>query len=80
VFFREPLLRWMRAREGADNVDSLVGESAIPLGDIAPGAHGRAELRGSAWNARNVDTTTLHAGQRYRVAAVHGLTLDLRQE
>jgi membrane protein implicated in regulation of membrane protease activity len=80
ALFRDPLLRWVRTRDGADTVDSLVGEVAVALGDIAPGGHGRGELRGSAWNARNVDTTTLLAGQRCRVVAVQGLTLDLRQE
>jgi inner membrane protein len=80
AFFREPLLRWMRSREGPDDVDSLLREVAIALGDIAPGGHGRAELRGSAWNARNVVSTTLLAGQRCRVVSVQGLTLDLRQE
>jgi membrane protein implicated in regulation of membrane protease activity len=76
--FREPLLGFMRMNE--QDVDSLVGEVAIPAGDIPPGRHGRAELRGSSWNARNVDTTTLAAGQRCRVVAVEGLMLDLRQE
>jgi membrane protein implicated in regulation of membrane protease activity len=80
VIFRDPLLRWMRQREREGEVDSLVGETAIALVDIPPGGYGRAELRGSTWNARNVDTTTLLSGQRCRVVAVEGLTLDLRQE
>jgi inner membrane protein len=76
--FRQPLLGYMRIHE--NNVDSLVGEVALASGEIPPGGHGRAELRGSSWNARNVDTTTLAAGQRCRVVAVQGLMLDLRQE
>ena len=77
--FRQPLLG--RLRVGQDHeVDSLVGEVAVPAADIAPGQHGRAELRGSSWSARNVDTSTLAAGQRCRVVAVQGLMLDLRQE
>jgi inner membrane protein len=76
--FRQPLLGYMRAHDHA--VDSLVGEVAVAAGDIAPGQHGRAELRGSSWHAHNVDTITLAAGQRCRVVAVHGLMLDLRQE
>ena len=78
--FRQPLLGWMRVREGSDQVDSLVGEIAIASGEIAPGQHGRAELRGSTWAARNVDTQALAVGQRCRVVAVQGLMLDLRQE
>jgi membrane protein implicated in regulation of membrane protease activity len=80
ALFREPLLRWMRLRDGVDEVDSLVGTVAIAAGDIAPGQHGRAELRGTGWSARNVGATPLAAGQRCRVVAVHGLMLDLREE
>jgi membrane protein implicated in regulation of membrane protease activity len=78
--FRQPLLGRLRIREDGHEVDALVGEVAIAIADIAPGQHGRAELRGSGWSARNVDTITLVAGQRCRVVAVQGLTLDLRQE
>ena len=76
--FRQPLLGRMR---GSDHeLDSHVGEVAVVAGDIPPGGHGRAELRGTGWSARNVDTITLAAGQRCRVVAVQGLMLDLRQE
>jgi hypothetical protein len=78
--FRQPLLGLMRIREGSGEVDSLVGEIAFASGEIPPGQHGRAELRGSSWAARNVDTQPLTAGQRCRVVAVQGLMLDLRQE
>jgi hypothetical protein len=78
--FRQPLLGRMRMAEHPDDVDSLVGEVAVAIADIAPGQHGRAELRGSGWAARNVGPATLAAGQRCRVLAVHGLTLDLREE
>jgi membrane protein implicated in regulation of membrane protease activity len=78
--FRQPLLGYMHVGQDDHDVDSLVGEVAVPAGDIAPGQHGRAELRGSSWSARNVDTSTLAAGQRCRVVAVRGLMLDLRQE
>jgi hypothetical protein len=80
ALFREPLLRRMRVHDRPGEVDSLVGEVAIASTDIPPGGHGRAELRGSAWNARNVDVVTLKAGQRCRVVAVEGLMLDLRSE
>jgi inner membrane protein len=78
--FRQPLLGAMRVGQPGHEVDALVGEVAIAAADIAPGKHGRAELRGSSWSARNVDTNTLTAGQRCRVVAVQGLMLDLRQE
>lgn len=80
AFFRRPLLRWIQSRTSREDVDSLAGEVAILMSDIPPGQYGRAELRGSGWTARNVDAVTLAAGQRARVVAVQGLTLDLRQE
>jgi len=80
AIFRDPLMRWMRLRDRADEVDSLVGEVAIVAGDIPPAQYGRAELRGASWNARNAGSTPLTAGQRARVVGVQGLMLDLRQE
>ncbi len=59
-------------------VDSLVGEQAIALEEIAAGSDGRAELRGTTWSARNVGETTLNRGQRCIVAAIEGLVLHIR--
>jgi membrane protein implicated in regulation of membrane protease activity len=80
ALFRKPLLARMRRGEGPDTVDSLVGEVAVATDLIAPLAHGRAELRGSSWSARNIGATVLSPGQRSRVVAVHGLELDIRPE
>jgi len=77
--FRRPLLARIRMRE-KDDVDSLTGEVAVAASDIPPGGHGRAELRGSTWSARNVGATPLRAGQRSRVVAVQGLTIDILSE
>jgi membrane protein implicated in regulation of membrane protease activity len=79
--FRRPLLARMRRRDpGADDVDSLVGTVAHAAGTIGPGAIGLAELRGTRWTARNIGDLPLADGQRCRVIAVEGLTLDLRPE
>ena len=78
--FRQPLMNAMGLRDGPDDVDTLVGQVAVPASDIAAGGHGRAELRGTIWQARNVGDTGLSAGQRCRVVAVQGLMLDLRSE
>lgn len=77
--FRQPLIGRMQMRDAAE-VDSLVGEIAIAVADMPPGRHGRAELRGTGWSARNTGDAPIAAGQRCRVVAVHGLTLDLHQE
>ena len=80
ALFRKPLLERMRASERTEAVDSLVGEVAVVATPIPSGQHGRAELRGSMWNARNVDDGTLNAGERCRVVAVRGLEIDIRPE
>ncbi|HXH83775.1 MAG TPA: NfeD family protein [Candidatus Tectomicrobia bacterium] len=81
VLFRRRLLALTRAAPGQPpSVDRLEGEVAIPIDDIAPGAVGKAELRGTSWEARNADTATLTRGQRCRVARVENLTLWIRAE
>ncbi|HYS54710.1 MAG TPA: NfeD family protein [Thermoanaerobaculia bacterium] len=59
-------------------VDTMVGEQAILIDDLAPAALGKAEMRGSTWNARNIGETTLTRGQRATVERVEGLVLHVR--
>jgi membrane protein implicated in regulation of membrane protease activity len=80
LIFRSPLLRMLKLDGAPDNVDSMVGETATPLDDIAPGGVGRAELRGSAWSARNASSVTLTRGQRCRVVRVERLMIFLEPE
>jgi membrane protein implicated in regulation of membrane protease activity len=68
------------ARHGASPVADFVGEEAVVLEDLAAGATGRAELRGTPWSARVASGIPLKAGQRCRVERVEGLTLWLRAE
>lgn len=78
---RKPLLAQTRPKPGHDGRrPELVGESATLLEDLAPGALGKAELRGTTWSARNGDETALTSGQRCRVHRVDGLTLWVRAE
>jgi membrane protein implicated in regulation of membrane protease activity len=79
LLFRRPILRLVQP-DGPADVDSLVGETALPLEDIAPGAVGRAELRGSVWAARNSSGGVLTKGQRCRVVSVDRLMLFLEPE
>lgn len=75
--FRRPLLARIQQGGHAGEVDSLIGETAIAAGPIAPGERGRVELRGSVWNGHNVGTRTIAATERCRVVAVDGLQLDI---
>jgi len=59
-------------------VDTMVGEQAILIDDLPPAALGKAEMRGSTWNARNIGETTLQRGQRAVVERVEGLVLLVR--
>ena len=81
ALFRNPLMRRFQGSTAAsDAIDSLVGEVAFALDDIAPGAYGRAELRGTAWNARNDDSRAIVRGERCIVNGVDRLTLFVRAE
>src|SRR5262245_23538124 len=82
LFLRGPLLRRMHPPQpaGGTRVDSLVGEAATLVDDIAPGALGKVELRGTAWTARNDGAGALRRGERARVVRVEGLTLWIRAE
>ena len=77
LFWQKLLARW-GAPIPKGEVDSLVGEMATTLEGIQPGSMGKAELRGSSWNAFNTGTQGLSRGQRCRVERVDGLTLFIR--
>jgi membrane protein implicated in regulation of membrane protease activity len=80
LIFRSPLLTWMQVGGPGKDVDSLVGDIALPLEDIPAGAVGRAELRGAVWSARNQDATTLARGERCKVVEVDRLMIFLKPE
>jgi len=80
LFFRSRLLKWMQIDGPGRDVDSMVGDSAIPLDDIPAGAVGRAEMRGAVWSARNQDSSTLARGQRSTVVKVEQLMIFLTAE
>lgn len=81
LIFRGPLSASLKgtSAEAAD-VDSMIGETAIPLEPLAAGAVGKAELRGTTWSAKNVGAAPLAKGQRGRVTRVDGLTLWVTAE
>lgn len=68
------------AREPAPSSNDLLRDTATPLEGIAPGAVGKAELRGAHWKARNVADVPLASGQRCRVVATEELMLHLVPE
>jgi membrane protein implicated in regulation of membrane protease activity len=77
---RRPLQSWLESKRRSQPVDSIPGEAALALEDIAIGALGKAELRGSSWTARNGGASAIVKGQRLRVDRVEGLTLHVHTE
>ena len=78
--FRGRLLKSMQPDPQAPGIDRIVGEIAVAAEDLAPGAIGRVELRGTAWSARNDAGVSLSRGTRCRVTNVEGLTLHIVPE
>lgn len=80
LVFRRPLMEMMRLPAENENVDSLVGETAVVLEEIGTGAIGKAEMRGTSWSARNIGARPLGRGERCKVERVDGLMLSIRPE
>jgi inner membrane protein len=80
VLFRGRLLQTFQPEPQAPTVDALVGEIATAAEDVAAGAVGRVELRGTAWSARNDAPATVVRGTRCRVVRVDGLMLHIVPE
>lgn len=79
LFFRDRM--WEKFRHVDDRaVDAIENEIATVTADIAVNMVGKAELRGTAWNARNIGPDVLYEGQRCNVVKVDGLTLHIRAE
>lgn len=79
AFFRKPLMeKFKLSGKSGHKVDSLVGENALALEDIAPGAMGKVELRGASWTARNTGDRPIQRAERPTVERVDGLTLNIR--
>lgn len=76
-FIRPPLMRRLKLNE-TKVVDTMIGEQAVAIDEIAVQAIGKAEMRGSPWNAQNIGPTPLTRGQRCTVEHVEGLLLHIR--
>jgi membrane protein implicated in regulation of membrane protease activity len=79
VLFRRRLVERLRTPDAA-GVGTLVGDVAILLDDLPPGAVGKAELRGTAWSVRHDGAERLLRGRRCVVERVDGLMLHVRPE
>ena len=80
ALFRNRMLKSFQPDPQAPLVDALVGEVAVAIDDVSPGAIGKVELRGASWTARNVAGVTVARGARCRVTRVDGLMLHIVPE
>lgn len=80
ALFRKRLLKSFQPDPQAPSIDTLIGEIGIAAADIAPGAVGQVELRGTSWSARNNAEIGVARGARCRVTRVEGLTLHIVPE
>lgn len=80
TLFRNRFQRWFQVDPQLPPVDALVGEIGQTMEDLAPGAVGKVELRGSAWSARNASGGPMSRGTRCRVVRVDGLMLFVEPE
>lgn len=78
-FIRPPLARRLKLHE-TKVVDSMIGEQATAIDDIGVQGLGKAEMRGSPWNAQNIGSTPLVRGQRARVERVEGLVIHIKAQ
>lgn len=78
--FRERLLQLTQGGSQRHDIDSLVGETAVVTEDIPIQGIGKAEMRGTSWNARNIGEKPLMRGERCKVKRVEGLTLFICTE
>jgi hypothetical protein len=78
LLFRKPLLERFGPKSPQHPVDSIVGETALALGDIEVNGFGKVELRGTSWNARNGGEQKVNRGQRCTVERIEGLSLWVR--
>lgn len=81
LVFRGPLMARLNSASGSTaDVNSMVGEIAIPQETLTAGSVGKVELRGTTWSAKNAGSVPLHKGQRSKVTGVDGLTLWISAE
>jgi membrane protein implicated in regulation of membrane protease activity len=80
LLFRDALVQHFQGDPRATEIDQLVGEVAIVLEELPPGAVGKVELRGTTWSARTSTGALLPRGTRCRVTSVDGLTLSVAPE
>jgi membrane protein implicated in regulation of membrane protease activity len=78
ALFRRRFVERLNRTPSISDLDTLVGGRANAVEKIDAGSMGRVEMRGTAWQARNVGAESITAGEECRVEKVDGLVLAVR--
>ena len=76
--FREKARKLLGVRGAKVDFDSIVGGMAVAREELAPGAMGKIEFRGSSWTARNIGTHALYPGDQCSIEHMQGLVLSVK--
>lgn len=77
VLLRRRLRRHLDKTPAGGHNERRLDEMATAAEQIAPGALGQVELRGTVWRGLNTGSTALEMGQSYRVVRIDNLTVVL---
>ena len=78
MLFRRPLMQRFRRLAPESAIDKIIGETGTAVVEIPAGGRGKAELRGTPWDAENIGESTIAQGARCQVARIKGLTIFVR--
>lgn len=78
AWFRDKAREFLGVRGAKMDFDSILGGAAVARAELAPGATGKVEFRGSSWNAKNIGSRTLYPGDQCRIEQMDGLLLSVK--
>ncbi len=79
------LRRWIKGvfkgyssdkKDMAHDIEEFIGQTAVVIGEIAPGSTGKVEFRGTNWSAQS--DVTLEKGTTVEIVGRSGLTLKVK--
>jgi len=77
--FRKSLYEKIRGSE-VNYKEGVTGDLVEIRSDLAPGASGTLEFRGSVWNVKNVGSRPITAGTKVVVIRTEGLTMHVSND
>jgi inner membrane protein len=80
VTLRKPMVERVRRTTQQADKPELIGETARAIEMIGAGKHGKIELRGSIWHARNSDDSDLLENAACIIIAREGIQLVVKHK